>query len=824
MLNPSVLVIVLSFLYFYTRRKVISGQANTSASILATIGQMKQFILLCCFLISLPYCNSQQDTSSLQLNVLTIEDIDQVKPLQEKQTIFTGLRTEANLEDLPITVYVVTKEEIALNGYQTLTEVLRTLPGIRVSLSGNALDGENFMLRGHYGNTYAKILINDIPIRPSVVGAMPLASQLPIRQAERIEVIYGPSATLYGSDAAAGIINIILKENKFPTYASANIEAGNENLARLNVAFGGKYKFNEEELDISLFGGFTTFNDRRIKYDIDNLYNIENYSSLIGLNNFDEINFQDRPNFSANERLPLNKLSHQSNYIGFSAKLGAFSFLTQRFFRSDHSTLGINPLAVSYSDPQQTFGEEIISTSANYEKEYNDWKWRLTLNSTIYNINQNSSFSYILPAFGLVSNAYGTGLIGEPTLDQNTNIASSIDSIYFTGPRFSSGNFNDFSLEYKAFIQLTSSLNLSAGVGLEGGVGEGINRFLLEPEETATIFDIPRVIENPRASFATYLAFAEFYYNKGPLTLLAGSQVYRRADRLEQNSVELSPRIGLLYKINSSMSLRAFYSEAFRYPSAFYSNSSFTASSQNGDLLIESGSLGLEPETTNNIELGLRLALNPKIHIDATLFQTRTQNFINYEIRPTDDQSSVFFGFANSNESFTQLRGLQLRLTMKDFLPTINFDTDISLSYTRGNERILSLLFEETGERSLIDLSDVRAQPDFILYMNNRLKITKDLSIILQHSILSESLSRNKFRVTNALSENNLSSVANDAYYTIDFRAVFQFNRQLNCYFNIFNATNIEYAGIDGTEDFDSLLFNPQSTRYISFGVNFSFN
>ena len=244
----------------------------------------------------------------------------------------------------------------------------------------------------------------------------------------------------------------------------------------------------------------------------------------------------------------------------------------------------------------------------------------------------------------MVPNAYGTGLIGEPSLDPSINIPSEIDSIYFTGPRFSSGNFNDFSVEYKAFIQLTNSLNLSAGLGLEGGVGEGISRFLLEPEETATIFNIPAVIENPRASFSTYLAFAEFYYNKGPLTVLAGSQLYRRADgeRLAQNSVEFSPRVGLLYKLKSTLSLRAFYSEAFRFPSAFYSNSSFTASSQNGNLNIDSGSLGLTPETTNNYELGLRWTVTPKINIDATLFQTRTQNFINYEINPSADQSSVF--------------------------------------------------------------------------------------------------------------------------------------------------------------------------------------
>ena len=44
------------------------------------------------------------------------------------------------------------------------------------------------------------------PVRPSVVGAMPIGSQLPIRQAERIEVIYGPAATIYGADAASGVI------------------------------------------------------------------------------------------------------------------------------------------------------------------------------------------------------------------------------------------------------------------------------------------------------------------------------------------------------------------------------------------------------------------------------------------------------------------------------------------------------------------------------------------------------------------------------------------------------------------------------------------
>ena len=787
-------------------------------------GRMKSCVVVCSILLLTILAFGQQDSTNVELQILNAQDIDQIEISQKKLEIFTGLRTEANLEDLPITIQVITKEEIKENGFQTLTEALRSLPGIRTSQSGNVFDGENFMMRGHYGNTYAKILINDIPIRPSVVGTMPLASQLPIKQAERIEVIYGPSATLYGSDAAAGIINIILKENDYPSYATANIETGDENLARVNVSFGGKYKVGNKALDINLMGGFTSFSDRKIKYDINNLYNINNYTDVIGLADIGGINLEDRPNFSSTNQIPLNNLPHQSNYIGFYATLGGFDIITQRFSRSDHSTLGLNPLSVSYANSQQSFGEEIISTAANYQKEYDKWKWRLTLNSIIYNVNQNSSFNYVLPTFGIVSNAYAASSIGSQNLDPNIDAASSIDSVYFSGPRFTSGNFNDFSLEYKSFIQLNSYINLSVGIGLEGGVGRGIEQFLTTPKEIARIFDIPTVIENPGASFGAYNGFAELFYRKGSLSVIAGSHIYRRADRLEQNRAVFSPRLGILYKLKENMSLRAFYSEAFRYPSTFYGNNSFTISSTSTELDVAGGSLGLQPETTNNIEFGLRWTLNKYISLDATIFQTRTSNFINFEIRQTPGTENVFWGYANSADSFTKLRGIQASITLQNLFPQLDMKSDISISYTKGEERLLELLLTGNNDRFLVDVPVVRGQPDFVFYMNNKIKLIKDLSLVLQHSIVSNSWTRNTFRISQGINEQDLTNVINPGYYILDARLMFDINRQLDCYVNISNVLNQEYAGIDATVDLDGLLYNPQQTRFISFGVNFSFN
>ena len=72
-----------------------------------------------------------------------------------------------------------------INGYLTLTDVLKRLPGIRVSQPGSALEGETFLMRGLLGNAYAKILINDLPIKPFLVSGMPIGAQLPIREAYR---------------------------------------------------------------------------------------------------------------------------------------------------------------------------------------------------------------------------------------------------------------------------------------------------------------------------------------------------------------------------------------------------------------------------------------------------------------------------------------------------------------------------------------------------------------------------------------------------------------------------------------------------------------
>ena len=122
------------------------------------------------------------------------------------------------------------------------------------SQPGSGEDGETFMMQGLYGNTYTKILINNIPIKPFVLKAMPLGAQLPIKNVERIEVLLGPAASLHGTDATAGIINIVTKQNLKPQHVQANYSIGNGVYQNISVAYETNFGLFGKRFGLGLYG------------------------------------------------------------------------------------------------------------------------------------------------------------------------------------------------------------------------------------------------------------------------------------------------------------------------------------------------------------------------------------------------------------------------------------------------------------------------------------------------------------------------------------------------------------------------------------------
>lgn len=138
------------------------------------------------------------------------------------EVVVTGTGTEHYLKDAPVQTEVITGK--ALDNYQGRS-IDDLLGGLCASLSFNSNDmGSNIQLNG-LNNDYILILINGHRINGDNGGQNDL-NLINVANIERIEIVKGAASSLYGSDAIAGVINIITKKNKDKFSASNNTRIG----------------------------------------------------------------------------------------------------------------------------------------------------------------------------------------------------------------------------------------------------------------------------------------------------------------------------------------------------------------------------------------------------------------------------------------------------------------------------------------------------------------------------------------------------------------------------------------------------------------------
>lgn len=141
---------------------------------------------------------------------------------------------------------VIGPEQIERSSGKTLSELLNTVPGVNMLGANNNL-GTNISpsIRGaSVGNVL--VLIDGIPVNdPSVISGIFDINFFPLDQVERIEILKGGQSTLYGSDAVAGVINIITKKGLYNTKkmgVNGNFSIGTYNTLRQSVGLSGNGK------------------------------------------------------------------------------------------------------------------------------------------------------------------------------------------------------------------------------------------------------------------------------------------------------------------------------------------------------------------------------------------------------------------------------------------------------------------------------------------------------------------------------------------------------------------------------------------------------
>ena len=130
---------------------------------------------------------------------------DSLRTYVMSQVVVTGTRNEVRLKDSPVRVEVIGKDRISTTAMSDLGELLKEQSGILIT--GSVRNG--IQMNG-LGPDYTLILIDGQPVIGRIAGVIDL-SRISVGNVERVEVVKGPMSSMYGSDALAGVVNIITK-------------------------------------------------------------------------------------------------------------------------------------------------------------------------------------------------------------------------------------------------------------------------------------------------------------------------------------------------------------------------------------------------------------------------------------------------------------------------------------------------------------------------------------------------------------------------------------------------------------------------------------
>jgi hemoglobin/transferrin/lactoferrin receptor protein len=701
--------------------------------------------------------------------------------------VLAASRSLKLLEDIPVTVFIISREEILGNGYTTLVEALSSLPGIRVSMPGSAIDGEGFQIRGMYGNYYCNILVDGMTIKPSAVSGMPVGQQLPVKQAERIEVIFGPASSVYGGEAMAGVINIVTHTSDRPVTAQADIALGSEGHEYLNVMIGGKIGKSKNVFSYALYGGNSIHRDMNVKYDRGYLYNPSLYDS--------SYSFLDKPYFEGDSgSITMERMPNSSRTLGASFQWKGLRAEALGMSRSTHSSIGRDPSVFSYSNPQNTWAESI-------------WRYRLSFGKKWKKISSESNLVWL-----------------NYRLD-NQSTFGLLEQVGMSGSAYKYAASDDLIIEEQLTLVPISGLELAGGILYQVSGNLPLTNNLASPFKTDNYspFSTDEITDtsafkgfgiNP-VTFTKAGAYIQFFYQLNRFTFFGGY----RMDYHSWYNLSHNPRLSVMYRNAKDLSLRASFSTGYREPSAYFTYFSLAEKSDEGLYYSVVPNTDLKPEKMIAAEAGIRWDRLKWFEADASLFYHRifeqfTLSFIKLDsagfpgaINPL----MISRAYVNDENSLAELFGLQVDLGFKNIIPVIKLRTDLNITLSKGNE----ILPNDLGR-----IDNYRQMPEILGQLNFSLWPHERIRLFIRNNF-SSGWVRGYLPLDPDLLRKIGYPVDISGYYSLDLQARFIIGKNFEAYTQFNNITNAHYGGMDAYSSKNDLFYNPQYGFNFRAGFNF---
>lgn len=620
-----------------------------------------------------------------------------------------GTREAQSLKETALSIGVVKKQDIENIKPAHPSEIMERIPGVHVNVTGG--EGHMTAIRQPITTKAVYLYLEDgIPTRSTGFFNHNALYEINVPQAERIEVLKGPGSALYGSDAIGGVINVDTKPSPLKAEADVSVEVGDFGWKRLLVS-GGDTKDDDgyrASVNITHTDGWrdSTEYDRKsatVRWD----RMLESGASLKTVLSTSDI---DQQTAGSSRLLKDDYLNNPTlNYTPISyRKVSALRLSTAYEKESSDSLLSITPYArknsmellpnwsLSYDPVVYETKNDSVGVLVKYRQDYKPLRTRLVMGVDVDYSPGGRFEQQIAPT--KTGNIYTSYTVGSTLYDY--------DATYSAASPY-------------AHIEFSPSENLRVTTGLR------------------------------------YDAMS-YEYKNNLTTLTTGS--YRRPEDTTVNFDHLSPKLGVTYKLNPSLSSFVSYRQAFRAPSE--------------SQLFRQGrainTVNLKPIKVSSIEAGLRGKSN-EMHYNLSVYtMTKKDDILTYR-HPDNTRETM-------NAGETSHQGIEIGVGTK---LVGSLTLDMALSYAQHK-------YEVWQPRTTVDYSgnEMESAPDLIA--NTRLGFKP--SVLKGGKVELEWVKLGEYWMDAANTEKY------SGHDIFNLRLNYQLSKEIELYSRLMNVTDERYA------------------------------
>ena len=355
----------------------------------------KQFII-----VGVLACSFVSTNLFAQKNVAQKEKVETLE-----EVVVTATKFKLKKENTGKVIHKITQKELKKNTGKDVIEIINTVAGIDVrGVNANPTEPRSINIRGGRSRQVL-VLIDGVPVTDqSAINQEFDLRLLTVSQIESIEILKGASSTLYGSGAATGVINIILKK------ASKNKISGS-----FETTFGTNNTVNVRSNILSSINQNVAVNGNLGKFNFLSSFN------LIGVNGMSSAKSKTNNNFENDvyeSKNGLFKIGYKVN-----SKINVASFLNYDEFDYDFDAGAFSDSDVNKGNQEQfRFG---IKPSFKYNK--GELYALASVNEVKRNINQFNSFANTLDNYTFNGRSINLDLVNKYEFSTNFQLITGVN-------------------------------------------------------------------------------------------------------------------------------------------------------------------------------------------------------------------------------------------------------------------------------------------------------------------------------------------------------------------------------------------------------------